>query len=241
MIDVHKLFCISDVHGFYNEMVEALNIAGFDPKNKNHWLVSCGDHFDRGSQPLEVMRYLMSLPRAVLIRGNHESLFEECCERGYPKAHDFSNGTYSTICKLGGEDYGRSFSECCIIAQAKTWPFLKKMVNYFETENYVFVHSSIPFGDDWRHAHQYEWNDAMWVNPFEEFDETKYFLNKQLIFGHWHASWPRAKWEGKPEFGEGADFSIYYGNGYIGIDGCTALTHKVNVLVIEDEFMEKNE
>lgn len=43
-----KLFCISDVHGFYNEMREALDNAGFDPNNEEHWLISLGDIWDRG-------------------------------------------------------------------------------------------------------------------------------------------------------------------------------------------------
>ena len=231
-----KFYAISDVHGFYDEMIYALDNAGFDPENENHWLVVCGDIWDRGSKPLEVMRYLTGLKRVVLVKGNHEQLFEECCERGYPQTYDFSNGTYSTICKLGGEDYGRSFDHCCIIAQAKTEPFLKKMVNYFETENYVFVHSAIPDKHNWRYAHQNEWNTAMWAQSFK-LAQNGYLPDKTLVFGHWHTSWPRAEWEGKPEFGDGADFSIYYGDGYIGLDACTAYSGKVNVLVVEDEFL----
>ena len=46
-----KFFVISDVHGFYNEMREALDEAGFDPNNENHLLISCGDNWDRGPQP----------------------------------------------------------------------------------------------------------------------------------------------------------------------------------------------
>ena len=32
--------------------------------------------------------------RKILIKGNHESLIEECCERGYWQSHDVSNGTF---------------------------------------------------------------------------------------------------------------------------------------------------
>ena len=31
-----KYFVISDVHGFYNEMKNALDEAGFEPNNENH-------------------------------------------------------------------------------------------------------------------------------------------------------------------------------------------------------------
>ena len=53
-----KFFVTSDVHGYYDEMKNALDNAGFDPENEEHWIVVCGDLWDRGSQPVEVMRYL---------------------------------------------------------------------------------------------------------------------------------------------------------------------------------------
>ena len=58
---------------------------------------------------------------------------------------------------------------------------------------------------------------------------------KTIVCGHWHASYGHAQYEQKgSEFGEDADFSAYYGKGIIALDACTALSHKVNVIVIED-------
>ena len=250
-----KLFCVSDIHGFYDEMKEALDGAGFDSNNEEHWLVVCGDVWDRGSQPVEVMNYLNSLPRKVLVKGNHESLLQELCERGYPGGHDYSNGTFDTVCEFGGAGLGRSFEECCIITEQRTKNFIYSMVPYFETKNYIFVHSFVPLKNldglpmyytrnrkfaidpDWRHAHASAWEDARWGNPYEL--AAKGFLpDKTLVFGHFHTSWPRHKYEGKPEFGEGADFSTYYGDGYVAIDGCCAYSGKINCLVIEDDFID---
>ena len=251
-----KLFCVSDIHGFYNELIKALDDAGFDKYNEEHCLIVCGDVWDRGPQPVEIMRYLKSLPRKILVKGNHESLFEECVERGYPYDHDYSNGTFETICELGGADLGKTFGECCIVAEQRAKTFLKQMRNYFETKSYIFVHSWIPvnnedglpyyytrnrkfsFNPDWRNAHHSDWEAARWGNPFDM--AARGFLpNKTVVFGHWHTSWPRYKYEGKPEVGEGADFSPYFGNGYIGIDACCAHSGKINVLVIEDEFLNE--
>ena len=95
-----KLFCISDVHGFYDEMIKALNEAGFESDNPNHLLIGLGDYVDRGRQPMQVIRYLRNLPNKILIKGNHEDLFEECCQRGFPYNHDVSNGTYDTIKRI---------------------------------------------------------------------------------------------------------------------------------------------
>ena len=59
------IFAVSDVHGFYNEMIEALDKAGFDRNNPNHLLVSCGDNFDRGPDAVKVYEYLNNIDNCV--------------------------------------------------------------------------------------------------------------------------------------------------------------------------------
>lgn len=244
-----KFYVISDVHGFYDEMKKALDDTGFDPNNEDHWLISCGDNWDRGDQPVEVMKYLQGLPRKILIRGNHESLLQDLLEQGYPRTHDYSNGTYHTVCEIGGAGLGRSFEECCIITEERTKKFLYSMVNYFETKNYIFVHSFVPLKNldglpmyytknrvfavdpDWRHAHASDWEAARWGNPFKLAEEG-FLPDKTLVFGHW------STYQQRPKDYEGADlFDPIYGDGYIGIDGTTVLSGQVNCIVLEDEFL----
>lgn len=242
-----KFFVVSDIHSFYDEFKLALDKAGFDPNNEEHWLITCGDHFDRGSKPFEVMRYLRTLPRKVLVKGNHEELLMECCKYGTPGMHDYSNGTYSTICEIGDAGMGYSFDKCCDITLSKTHLFLNSMVDYFETKNYIFVHSWIPldeecyipaYNSDWRNASLKKWSDAMWGNPFELAERGLNKTGKTIVFGHWHSSAGWAKAECRSEFGDDAKFDPYYGDGFIAIDACTAHSGKVNVIVIEDEFIE---
>lgn len=263
-----KLFCVSDIHGFYDELINALNKAGFDQNNPNHWLISCGDNFDRGEKPIEVMQYLTSLPRKILVKGNHESLLQDFCERGYPYTHDYSNGTYDTVCKLGGEDLGKGIEECCIVAETITKNFIYSMVPYFETNNYIFVHGWIPlkcndnlpsyytrnrkfeFDPDWRNAHYSAWEQARWLNGIDMARKGFVEPEKTIICGHWHCSYGHyidalkdalandtdLKTE---EFGKTAIWEPYYGNGVIAIDRCTAYTGEVNILVVEDDFLEE--
>ena len=249
-----KLFVISDAHSFYDEMKKALDEAGFDPTNENHWLISCGDALDRGPKTQEVIDYLMSLPRCVLIKGNHDLLIMDCINRGYPQRYDHSNGTFKSIIDLA--QYAKTFGEACAVAYEKVKPFVDKMVNYFETANYIFCHSFIAlncvddlpsyyiqnrkfeFDPNWRYAHNNAWELSMWGNPYE-LAEQGFLPDKTLVFGHFHTSWPRHKYNNEPEFGDGSNFDIYHGDGYIAIDGCTAYTgNKVNVLVLEDNFLE---
>ena len=49
-----KYFVTSDIHGFYNEFIAALDRSGFNIDNPDHILIICGDIFDRGNQPLQI-------------------------------------------------------------------------------------------------------------------------------------------------------------------------------------------
>ena len=130
------------------------------------------------------------------------------------------------------------------------------MVDYFETKNYIFVHSWIPvinkdglpayytrhrtfeFNPDWRNASKKDWEDSRWGNPFD-MAARGLKPDKTVIFGHWAVEHQWAKDENRQEFGTQARFDPYYGDGFIGIDACTAFSKKVNCLVIEDDFVEE--
>ena len=100
-------FACSDIHSFYQPLIQALNKAGFEKDNPEHILIVCGDIFDRGKQPIEVYEFLKALPRErrFLIRGNHEYLFRDLIKRGLPLEHDMTNGTYNTLLRLNKEYY----------------------------------------------------------------------------------------------------------------------------------------
>ena len=99
-----KYFIVSDIHSFYFELKKALDIAGFNKRNKDHTLIVCGDIFDHGPDTLEIYKFLTSIPkkRCILIKGNHELLYEELLEKRFPEGHDFSNHTVDTFCHIAG-------------------------------------------------------------------------------------------------------------------------------------------
>lgn len=245
-----KFFVVSDVHGFYDELISALNDAGFDKNNKDHWLVSCGDEWDRGSKPLEVMKFFINLERKILVRGNHMGLFEELCQRSYPEWHDKSNGTVDTVLKIGEYKIDHEFDLCCERALKRTARYRKLLVNYFETENYIFVHSWIALNKigidkyeyriDWRNATDSDWENAMWVNGINMALDGLNKTGKTIVMGHYHCSYGHlCSSDGEiSEFGKDAIWEPWYHKDCIAIDRCTAHTGKVNVIVIEDEFDE---
>lgn len=256
-----KFFVASDIHGFYDEYMKALNEAGYDKENPDHYLIVCGDYFDRGTQNDKVFQFLNLSPRTFLIKGNHESLFVECCNRGYPHTHDYSNGTVDSIIQLGDPTRGngeisKDFPECCNYALNRVQLFFDRMLNFFETEKYIFVHGYIPvitddnmppwyvrnrsysFDHYWREAKYLNWEDSRWINGINMAMKNKFLVEgKTIVFGHWHCSYAHSLAENKPEFGEGADFSPFYGEGFIAIDACTAYSKKVNVIVLEDNLL----
>lgn len=257
-----KLFVVSDIHSFYKPLIEALDEAGFDKNNEDHWLISCGDCFDRGPDSVELLHYLMSLDRKVLVRGNHDLLLDECCMREFPYSHDVHNGTVKTINDIGDAGMGYPFDTCCQRTYNKLAAYRSLLVNYFETEHYIFVHSWIPlkvtydesaskpwhlagkkyeYKEDWREAVAAEWEEAMWSNPFEKAAAGLNKTSKWLVVGHWHCSTGWAKKDGRSEFGEDARWDIYKDeeNKIIFIDKCTAYTGETNVLVLEDNFLIK--
>lgn len=256
-----KFFITSDLHSFYEPFIEALDAAGFDASNEEHWLIVCGDCFDRGPDSCKLYDFLMALERKVLIKGNHDILMQDLLDCGYISSHDCRNGTDKTFWQLLNKE-PPAFAEDSYKAVSKILqPFWDQQVNYFETANYIFVHSWIPtnvsydntaskpwhrvgktysYKEDWRQAADFEWEEATWGNPFELAKNGLNQTGKTIVFGHWHTSWPRAKYEGKSEFDEGADFSPYFGDGYIALDACTSHTNKVNVIVLQDDKIKKH-
>lgn len=249
-----KFFVTSDIHSFYTPLKKALDDAGFDPNNEEHWLIVCGDCYDRGGESKEVLRFLMSLERKILVKGNHEQLLMDCIDRGYWCDYDITNGTFQTICDLAPS--AQTFDMACRTAYWKVKDFIDSMVNYFETKHYVFCHGFLPLTCDdglpayyqnnrkfskmenWREASTKQWEDAGWINGMKMVSEG-FGIDKTIVVGHWHSSWGRAQFEGKPEFGEGSDFSpYYYKDKLIAIDSCVAYTGNINCLVLEDDFID---
>lgn len=233
-----KIFAVSDVHGFYDEMISALKSAGFEENNPNHLLVGCGDFFDRGKQPFEVMQYFMGLKNKVLVRGNHEDLLEMMMDRGYPLLHDKDNGTESTFYTLLNhceDDEGKTMVE---LVQQLIEPFFSQMVDYFETKNYVFVHGYVPtlVSSAWRTG---IWRNARWRNGFQEAVLYGNPTGKTIVFGHWHCSYGNNLMTGAPIDSIDSFNICYFKENTIGIDACTAFTKKVNVLVVDDELLEE--
>ena len=247
-----RYYVTADVHGFYVLLKNTLAEAGFFTDPQPHKLLIAGDLFDRGDDALELQGFILDLmekDEVVLIRGNHEDLFEDLIgeDACIPYRYHRSNGTYSTALQLTGFNeeqarYNRNgFVNACLKTPYHT-TIIPAMLNYYETEHYIFTHGWLPCKDDngnlrlfqnWRAADADAWDEARWINGIDAAETCR--TDKTVVCGHWHASYGHAKYEHKgSEFGEDADFSPYIAPGIIALDACTAYSAKINVLVIED-------
>ena len=244
-----KYFVVSDVHSFYEEMITALNEAGFDLNNENHIFVSCGDLFDRGPEGVKCLRFVNDLDdeRKILIRGNHEYLLAALLERGRYEWYDLHNRTDDTIRQFSVllNEKDLSTAEAC--RKLKDNEELKKYYAslrcFHETEKYIFLHGWIPIIDNgifaeydpkWRAAGESVFEEATWLNGYEMWRQGIREEGKTIVCGHIHTSYGHCNLhhDGE-EFGEDMNSGIFYDDGIIGLDACTAYTGKVNVLTLE--------
>ena len=239
-----KYFVCADIHGYFDEWQSALKEKGFDIENSTHKIIICGDLFDRGRQPKQIIDYVLShKDKFILIRGNHEDLMQEMIDRNNSTYQDLSNGTAQTIVDLYPEWHVSEFDLKKIAKDTGLQEILDMCIDYFETEKYIFVHGWIPiiencyeYDSDWRNARKDRWEKARWSNPVEMYRYEIYEPNKTIVCGHWHASafWHELDFEKYSEFGEKANFEPFVTDKMIALDACTAYSHKVNVVVIEN-------
>lgn len=209
-----KYFVVSDIHGFYDEMKEALDNAGFDISNPDHYLVCLGDLLDKGNQAREVVDYFYTFPqnKLILIRGNHEDLFDNLLSQFKEKrngtlvitldkikglkAH-INNGTLDTLYQLLGFPIEQPIN---IEINSENKEYIDKfnslkdrMINYYETKRFVLTHGWIP-------TYEYKVEDEYQIETVNDITDniktktyTKYAYNKD-----WKNAtpkeWERARW-----------------------------------------------
>lgn len=257
-------YVVSDIHGFYSETERALEAAGYFADGSPHKLIICGDIFDRGREAVTLQIFICDLlaeDRVILIRGNHEDLACDLLDSFSVHRdvysigrHHFTNGTFDTFMQLAGMVYSDvTENPELLVERVENSPFFTRIIpscmDYFETENYVFVHGWIPckvsdygrsvYNPDWRNAGEAEWKEARWTNGMLASWQGATEPGKTIVCGHFHASFGHCRADNTPEFGKGADFSPYIGDGIIAIDACTSYSKRVNVLKISDRELIK--
>lgn len=254
-----KYYVTADVHGYFTELKAALTAQGFFEDQDPHKLIVCGDLYDRGKEALQLQAFILDLlskDQAILIRGNHEdltlNLLHNWHRNSYLQPHHHSNGTIDTLCQLTGTNIRDLYADAEKVGRAFLQnPYIQKlipaMVDYYETDHYIFTHGWIPCTPitkrekgyapiaDWRNAGKTLWDKARWLNGMEAAHAGIIEPGKTIVCGHWHCSFGHSQYENDGgEFDNKPNFAPYYGDGIIALDACTPISKKVNCIVIED-------
>lgn len=256
-----KYYVTADVHGYFEELKAALTEQGFFEDPQPHKLIVCGDLFDRGPDALLLQAFILELmdrDQVILIRGNHEdltlNLLQNWHRRSYLQSHHHTNGTIDTLCQLTGTGIRELYTDAEYVGRnfLKS-PYIQKlipaMVDYYETDHYIFTHGWIPCTPirissdtteyipiaDWRNADKILWDKARWINGMEAAHSGIVEPGKTIVCGHWHCSFGHSRYgHDGGEFDNSPNFTPYYGDGIIALDACTPVSKKVNCIVIED-------
>ena len=231
-----KYFVFSDCHGDYIALLTGLNDAHYNPQDPTHQIIGLGDYFGRAeretSDSLNVWRYLTSFIHVnppILLKGNHELILENMIKRRYPIYTDISNGEHKTIASISGLPLSEVvYSPAAFNTEEvkKFYDWLKGLPYYYETKLSTFTHAWLP--DNYDVATEQEWHEWVWTNTYNEveyFRAKSYRFPKTCFLGHWRA----ADISSQPD-GEYYDSTtnIWF------LDCCTVLTHRVDVIVVDD-------
>ncbi len=198
-----KLFFCSDLHGYYLTFREAIDKAGFNPKDESHLLVILGDLFDRGCASSDIYKYVRKLEsrgKAYVLNGNHGLFLIKFLQKQYDTSawNYFHNGLDETIGDLLHQS--KPFEKYCLhyhlnknyinsetfckwqdVAAAAInnhYPgmleWLKTRPKYFESKHYIGVHGAIDVNvDDWHEPNCKRWVYKNW--DMLDFDDGSFF------------------------------------------------------------------
>jgi serine/threonine protein phosphatase 1 len=235
-----KYFVISDIHGHYDALFTALKASKYDELNPSHTLIVLGDLFDRGTQSKEVLEYLYPLSlngRTYMITGNHDLFVRDLLSGKYDRVQ-FNiehNGFQFTLESLVGRLLPKDFDVEAVSDEiALKYPYLLEWLQgflpYLELGDYIFVHGGVnDTQGDWRLN---SLRDLVWSSEMKQ----KRIEGKTVVAGHHRTATirrPNSDYEllfkSHPEA-----FDIFYDEGKIMIDGFVEISHRINVLILED-------
>lgn len=238
-----KYFVVSDIHGHASIFKKELDKCGFVDMNPDNMLVCLGDCFDRGYENIEVMNILNGIKNKILIKGNHEDMLEEAIKEREISYVDIHNGTDITLEEFFGigsiNPLGHLMGDYDGKIRDTIFSFTNQMLDYYETEKYIFVHGWIPYSNElgmvkynseWRNSSFEEWRKArfaLWWNMYPlGINKT----GKTIVCGHSSCSYafridPKRK---------DNDYRPYFGKDVIAIDANTYSTGKLNIITLVD-------
>ena len=197
------------------------------------------------SENRKVYDFVCSLKRKVLIRGNHDERLLAIMSEKHVQVYELYNGTDITVEEFFGTASIGSYGHIKFPAYGKMAGnlrrFISSMLDFYETEHYVFVHSWIPLEiegktqlilENWRKADAEAWHNARFLEWQQLYGTSAMLTEKTIVCGHR----PARLGHMFDPFREPDNSNIFYGDGMIAIDAGTVRSGRVNVLILDEEI-----
>ena len=177
-------YCVSDIHGCYDEFMQLLDEIKFGPDDTLYVL---GDAIDRGKDSFACLRFIMETPNIHMLMGNHEQMMMDALIYigGQDSLeHWFLNGGESTCLQFLslGED-----EKVEVIEFLAALPYLIEVK--IADQNYVLVHAGINVArvpitmlSTAAVLPKQSQDDLIWIR--EKFLRRKALPKSIIIFGH---------------------------------------------------------
>ncbi len=180
-----KIFAIGDIHGCLEMLRELIGLIRADPALDT--LIFIGDYIDRLGKGPDVIDYILDLKtrytNLICLCGNHEVMLLNYLA-GEDEDLYLSNGGLATLAAYGISQMDTPDERRAKIP-TKHLRFLKSLLPYYETEEFIFVHAGLlpgfPLAGQSIH-------DLIWVRY--DFIESDFDFGKRIVFGHTHMREP---------------------------------------------------
>ncbi|MGR6899392.1 metallophosphoesterase [Rummeliibacillus sp. BSL5] len=196
------MYAVSDIHGFFDEMMETLSLVDLD-SNRDNQLIFLGDYINRGPKSCQVLYKIKELEetypeQVIVLIGNHDQMFIDWWGEDFWLWLEQDQELMATKSFFTDEQWDCMLKKVQVIENPRTrmngllkselkknhrellqWLFAKNASLYYETSNQIFVHAGICEEDEelWKHAT--EEGEYTWKFPVE----TGSFY-KDIIAGH---------------------------------------------------------
>ncbi|HKQ76907.1 MAG TPA: metallophosphoesterase family protein [Blastocatellia bacterium] len=177
-----RTLVVGDIHGkldLLNLLLEKTEYRAGEDR-----LILIGDLVDRGENSRGVVARAIELKRkapnnVIILRGNHEAMM--LAALSHPESEQaelwYYNGGIETL-----QSYMDEEGECDV--PEEHWDFLASLPTWYEDDHAIYVHASLPEGDDRSFMHPGEAPESpelYWARNRRFFAEYK---GKTVVFGH---------------------------------------------------------
>lgn len=173
-----RIFAVGDIHGCYDKLAKMMKTLPWNP-NSDDLLLFIGDYIDRGPKSRDVIELLVQLKKKggnfVFLKGNHERMLTDYYVHQKDQMLYVANGGAETIASYVEGGIGRK----AFVLPEDHLEFLLSLQNYYETEDYIFVHAGLRDGVP---VDEQSEEDLLWIR--EEFIYSNFDWDKRVIFGH---------------------------------------------------------